>query len=108
MINPHLDQHQADEDRWLERRIEKRREEERFQVPTDAQVLARLPHDKRGVPIVCGCLVEWCGQRWTVYSVTITGAVIVKQFGNDGERSQTTAAAMVEVVDFGKPYFSEG
>ena len=60
MINDHLDPHQAYEDGWLERRLERHRDEvERFDVPTDAMVIARLPHDKRGVPIVPGCLVKY-------------------------------------------------
>jgi hypothetical protein len=107
MVNENLDWHQAEEDRWIDKMIERNREySERFDAPSDAQVLHRLPHDKRGVPVVCGMIVVWNREEWTVNAITIDGSVRLRQSNAyGGERTATTAAAAVEVVDFGKPYF---
>lgn len=106
-MNEHLDPHQAYEDGWLERRIETHRDEvERFDAPTDAQVVARLPHDKRGVPIVCNCIVMWSREKWLVRSIFRNGGLTLQQTTKQGgERQANAAPGNVEVVDFGKSYF---
>lgn len=73
-----------------------------IEMPTDAAVVKRLPHDKRGVPITPGCVVRYTDRlfgedEYEVLSVSRYNTITIRSTRRK-DYPTSTAGSTVEVI----------